>query len=205
MSGTYTTACGDSRSLTQWGRPGIKPTSSLTLCWVLNPLSHNGNSYRMCVCVYVHTHTYTHTNNLGLVHQRDAMKIFSNFSPKKILLIKYGTFRVKKKIPNDGLYLSLVNSKPCWFMTIIKATEYASNYVSFYSKTVPSQCLASLLLLDLENTLICCIKEIMLLWNKFLFFPSDRSPLPSGAIASTKSKEANNQAKVQFSSQWRAL
>ena len=26
------------------GRPGIKPTSSQTLCQVLNPLSHNGNS-----------------------------------------------------------------------------------------------------------------------------------------------------------------
>ena len=31
-------------SLTHWVRPGIKPTSSQTLCWVLNLLSHNKNS-----------------------------------------------------------------------------------------------------------------------------------------------------------------
>ena len=31
-------------SLTHWLRPGIKPTSSQTLCQVLNLLSHNGNS-----------------------------------------------------------------------------------------------------------------------------------------------------------------
>ena len=31
-------------SLTQWMRPGLKPISSLALCWVLIPLSHNDNS-----------------------------------------------------------------------------------------------------------------------------------------------------------------
>ena len=38
---TYTTAHGNARSLTHWGRPGIKPTS----LWMLVefPLSHNGN------------------------------------------------------------------------------------------------------------------------------------------------------------------
>ena len=39
-----TTAHGNSISLTHWVRPGIKPTSSQKLCWVLNPLSHNRNS-----------------------------------------------------------------------------------------------------------------------------------------------------------------
>jgi len=28
-------------------RPGIEPTSSQTLCWVLNLLSHSGNSERV--------------------------------------------------------------------------------------------------------------------------------------------------------------
>ena len=31
-------------SFTHWARPGIEPTSSWILYWVLNPLSHNGNS-----------------------------------------------------------------------------------------------------------------------------------------------------------------
>ena len=39
-----TPACGKARSLTHWVRPGIEPTFSQTLCWVLNPLSHNWNS-----------------------------------------------------------------------------------------------------------------------------------------------------------------
>ena len=30
--------------LNPWAKPGIEPESSQTLCWVLNPLSHNGNS-----------------------------------------------------------------------------------------------------------------------------------------------------------------
>ena len=36
---------GQCRSLTHWARPGIEPASSWTPCWVLNPLSHHGNSY----------------------------------------------------------------------------------------------------------------------------------------------------------------
>ena len=43
-SATYTAAWGNAASLTHWVRPGIEPTSSWTLCWVLNLLSHNGNS-----------------------------------------------------------------------------------------------------------------------------------------------------------------
>ena len=43
-SATYITAYSNAGSLTGRARPGIKPTSSRTLCWVLNLLSHNGNS-----------------------------------------------------------------------------------------------------------------------------------------------------------------
>ena len=43
-SSTYAVPCGNSGSLTHWVRPGIEPTSSGTLCWVLNLLSHKGNS-----------------------------------------------------------------------------------------------------------------------------------------------------------------
>ena len=37
-------ACGKAESLLHWVRPGIKYTSSRRVCWVLNPLRHNGNS-----------------------------------------------------------------------------------------------------------------------------------------------------------------
>ena len=38
-SAIYATLCGNAGV-----RPGIEPASSMTLCWVLNLLSHNGNS-----------------------------------------------------------------------------------------------------------------------------------------------------------------
>ena len=37
-------ACSNARSLTQSVRPGIKPTSSQTLCWILNLLSHTSGT-----------------------------------------------------------------------------------------------------------------------------------------------------------------
>ena len=42
---TYVRACGNARSLTQWVRPGIEPASSQRKLWVLNLLSHSGNSW----------------------------------------------------------------------------------------------------------------------------------------------------------------
>ena len=41
---TNVTACGNTGSLTHSVRPGIDTASSWTLCQVLNPLNHNGNS-----------------------------------------------------------------------------------------------------------------------------------------------------------------
>ena len=41
---TYAKACGNTRSLAYWVRPGIKPASLHILCLVLNLLSHNRNS-----------------------------------------------------------------------------------------------------------------------------------------------------------------
>ena len=38
----YSKACGNARSLTHWMRPGMEPTSSWTLCQVLNLLCHTG-------------------------------------------------------------------------------------------------------------------------------------------------------------------
>jgi len=46
--------CSNSGSLTHWARPGIESASSWTLCCVVNPLSHSGNSCkRFYTCVYV--------------------------------------------------------------------------------------------------------------------------------------------------------
>ena len=42
---THTIVCGNAWSLTDWSRPGIKPTSSEGQHQVPNPLSHNGNYY----------------------------------------------------------------------------------------------------------------------------------------------------------------
>ena len=47
---TYAAACCNAGSLTHWVRPGNEHASSQTLCWVLNPLSHNGNFKRFFVC-----------------------------------------------------------------------------------------------------------------------------------------------------------
>ena len=40
---TYAVVCGNAGSLIHWVRAEIKPASSQTPRWVLNPLSHNGN------------------------------------------------------------------------------------------------------------------------------------------------------------------
>ena len=43
-SNAGSTACRNPGVLTHWARSGIEPTFSQTLCQVLNPLNHNGNS-----------------------------------------------------------------------------------------------------------------------------------------------------------------
>ena len=43
-SETYSAARSNTRSFTDWARPGLEPTCSWIQCWVLNPLSHNRNS-----------------------------------------------------------------------------------------------------------------------------------------------------------------
>ena len=48
-SAIYTTAGGNTGSLSHWARPEIEPVSSQRLCCVLNPLSHNGNSWHLLI------------------------------------------------------------------------------------------------------------------------------------------------------------
>ena len=45
----YTTACSTAGSLIHWMSPGIKLTSSQTLCWVPNLLNHNRNSHKFSI------------------------------------------------------------------------------------------------------------------------------------------------------------
>ena len=40
----YVAACGNTRSLTHWARPGVESKSSWTLLWVFNQVSHSGNT-----------------------------------------------------------------------------------------------------------------------------------------------------------------
>ena len=52
-SATFAAICyGNAGFLTHWAGPGIKPTSSQMLRWVLNPLSHNRNSWMHTVLDY---------------------------------------------------------------------------------------------------------------------------------------------------------
>ena len=52
-SRTCAIACGNGRSLTHRARPGIDSVSSQALCWVLNPLSHNGNYYLFTYFIFL--------------------------------------------------------------------------------------------------------------------------------------------------------
>ena len=50
-SATYASGCGNAGSLTHWARPEVEPSSSRTLCWVLNPPSHNRHSLSVAFCL----------------------------------------------------------------------------------------------------------------------------------------------------------
>ena len=51
LSATYTSAHGNSRSLTHWARPGIEPTSSWILVGLF-PLSHNRKSWCLVLLTF---------------------------------------------------------------------------------------------------------------------------------------------------------
>ena len=70
--------CHNARSLTPWARSGIEPSSSWTLCHVLNPLSLKENSIKkiffrtvVLICIRKHfkfkftTHMYVQANRMG--------------------------------------------------------------------------------------------------------------------------------------------
>ena len=55
----YAIACSNVGLLTHRARPGIEPASSQPLCWVLNLLSHNGNSSFTYFCLCCLCFSYT--------------------------------------------------------------------------------------------------------------------------------------------------
>ena len=79
-SATYTTPCGNARSLTYWTKPGIEPASSWTLYQVLNPLSHNRKAESpfllpalascVCSCKSIWPHHFCISTNLSSQHNR---------------------------------------------------------------------------------------------------------------------------------------
>ena len=79
MSAIYKAACSNAGSLTHWARPGKEPTSSWTLCQVLNLWSHSRNPavrfLTRCtigemprsslLCTYLYIHVGPHIPPMG--------------------------------------------------------------------------------------------------------------------------------------------
>lgn len=71
----------NSGSLTHWLRPAMEPTSSWTLCWVLNPLSHKENSmtafkkYKMCYLPCEHSNAFSGPTYLIFLNSPPFKKI----------------------------------------------------------------------------------------------------------------------------------
>ena len=89
MSATCAAVCSDPGSLIHSVRPGIKPTSPQTLCWVLNLLSHKGNSD-------TNSFLFTKTQVYYLCKWQSC-----NFNPKCVSLEK------KWKFNHNIIYLAI--------------------------------------------------------------------------------------------------
>ena len=83
-------------TLTHWVRPGIKSTSSQTLCWVRKPLSHNGNSYFYTLFWFLTCFgLYNGKNGIGLGNFYTVLSLYiwSNVIIKLFWLNREGKFR----------------------------------------------------------------------------------------------------------------
>ena len=81
-SETYATACSNAGSLTHWARPGIEPKFSGTLCWVLNPLSHNVNSFAVPLKSLSLCHSWCNPQDLTISYS----PAFSSNPPSSVVL-----------------------------------------------------------------------------------------------------------------------
>ena len=82
---TYITACNNTRSLTHWGRSGIKPASSWRLCLVLNPLTTVGT------LVYPHL-LFLYKHSFGREkHKTHKFKLPCLLKIQSLLILNYET------------------------------------------------------------------------------------------------------------------
>ena len=87
-----TAACGNTWSLTHWAKPGIKSASSQILCWVLNSLSHSGNTVPLLLIC---------RNSLYILHESpmSVLCVAIIFSHTVVYLLVRSVFkRTKKKV-----------------------------------------------------------------------------------------------------------
>ena len=112
---TYTAACSNTGSLTNWARPGIEPTSSLGSL----PLSHNGNSKMTFLNSELYKRSHCSSWNNGVMNgssirdqQRDLRKVIfcclfnrTSLQPRKLqwnIHIIITRFSIKKYHRNDN-------------------------------------------------------------------------------------------------------
>ena len=121
---TCSTACGKAGSLTHWVRTGIKPSSSWMLCWVLNPLTHKGNS----------RHSWLHLNS-----RQPTYFTLSKFQKMK----NAGKIRCSK-----NLVYSLVRNYPLlriyvndikWWSHVWKVVEHPASGINLWPLTLLSK------------------------------------------------------------------
>ena len=75
-------SCSDTESLTHWTRPGMEPTSSQTLCWVLNTLSYNGNSVMLLLIPKLYKIFFLILELTSFIHDVDQLS--SSTSKKEL-------------------------------------------------------------------------------------------------------------------------
>ena len=82
-SATYITAHGNARSLTKWAWPGILTWILMDNNWVLNLLSHNGNS---CHFSFISDFIYLGPLSIFLMSLAKGLSIFSSFQRTQLLV-----------------------------------------------------------------------------------------------------------------------
>ena len=101
LSVTDNAACGNAGSLTQWVRLGIKPVSSWILCWVLNLLSHNGNSGNL-LFIWVPSTRLSSVGRWSSLRNFDVVKLCSKSGRILVSERMGGTLLAKNKTAHES-------------------------------------------------------------------------------------------------------
>ena len=110
---SVTSACSNARFSTHWARPGIEPVSPWTLCWVLNPLSHNGNSVNSFKCEKVKS--ISHPLNMSWSYNSLYSKQCSESNALQIL-------RLKRHVASSALLKSKNTLRYTW-VSLVEGEE----------------------------------------------------------------------------------